>query len=93
MNQKIFNLLTENLRQAFHLPKYEKLTIDQHTQVDKLPWTPARYRKFKDAVDAELHLHCDYVGTLSNITADLSERYTHRFFAEIWKPKIGRAHV
>jgi hypothetical protein len=26
---------------------------------------------------------------LGDIVADLSERYTHRFFAEIWKPRTG----
>jgi hypothetical protein len=40
-------------------------------------------------VEAELGLLCDYRGTLTEITADLSERYTHRFFAEIWKPRTG----
>jgi hypothetical protein len=29
------------------------------------------------------------VGTLKDIVADLSERYTHRFFAEIWKPRTN----
>ena len=111
MNTKIFNLLTKNLDLAFHLPKYDVIrsSIGADTVVQDLPWTPARYRKFKDAVDAELHLPCDYIGTLQDITHDLSERYIHRFFAEIWKPrtndydytgwqladeiKIGRAHV
>ena len=89
MNQKIFKLLTENLKQAFHLPKHKTLVFDADTQVDQLPWTPAQYRKFKDAMDAELHLPCDYIGTIKDITADLSNRYTHRFFAEIWKPRTG----
>ena len=91
MNTKIFNLLTKNLHAAFNLPKYQKIleSIGPETEVDKLPWTPARYRKFKDAVDAELSLPCDYVGTLESITADLSERYINRFFGEIWKPRTG----
>ena len=89
MNTKIFNLLVKNLQTAFNLPKYQKLSIDADTHVDQLPWTPARYRKFKDAVEAELHLPCDYVGTVQDITADLSERYTHRFFAEMWKPRTN----
>ena len=89
MNQKIFKLLTENLKQAFHLPKYNRLVINADTEVDKLPWSPVRYRKFKDAMEAELQLPCDYVGTVRDITADLSDRYTHRFFAEIWKPRTN----
>ena len=89
MNSKIFNLIQQNLRQAFNLPKYANIVIDHSTVVDAMPWTPARYRKFKDAVEAELSLPCEYRGTLREIVDDLSERYTHRFFAEIWKPRTG----
>jgi hypothetical protein len=89
MNTKIFALLVKNLKDAFNLPKYQNIVIDETTVVDRLPWTPARYRKFKDAVEAELSLPCDYVGTLKYITHDLSERYINRFFGEIWKPRTG----
>jgi cyclopropane fatty-acyl-phospholipid synthase-like methyltransferase len=34
-------------------------------------------------------LPCEYRGTLAEIVADLSERYTHRFFSEIWRPRTG----
>ena len=89
MNTKILKLVTENLQEAFDLPKYQHIVISADTVVDELPWTPARYRKFKDAVEAELSLPCEYCGTLKEIVADLSERYTHRFFSEIWKPRTG----
>jgi hypothetical protein len=89
MNTKIFNLIKKNLHEAFGLPKYQNIAIDEATAVEALPWTPARYRKFKDAVEAELSLPCDYVGILKDIVADLSERYTDRFFREIWKPRTG----
>ena len=89
MNTKIFNLLQKNLQTAFNLPKYADISIDADTQVQDLPWTPARYKKFKDAVEAELSLPCDYVGTLRSISDDLSERYILRFFSEIWKPRTG----
>jgi SAM-dependent methyltransferase len=89
MNTKIFNLLVQNLHTAFSLPKYADISINTDTQVQDLPWTPARYRKFKDAVEAELSLPCDYVGTLRSIVDDLSERYILRFFSEIWKPRTG----
>jgi cyclopropane fatty-acyl-phospholipid synthase-like methyltransferase len=91
MNTKIFNLIKKNLETAFNLPRYKKIydSIGPDTELDKLPWTPARYRKFKDALEAELSLDCDYVGTFRQIVDDLSERYTHRFFAEIWKPRTG----
>ena len=89
MNTKIFNLIKQNLESTFNLPKYKTIIIDTATIVDELPWTPARYRKFKDAVEAELALPCEYRGTLEEIVADLSDRYTHRFFSEIWKPRTG----
>jgi hypothetical protein len=91
MNTKIFALLKKNLQAAFNLPKYAKISeaIDENTVVQNLPWTPARYRKFKDAVEAELSLPCDYIGSLREIVDDLSERYIHRFFGEIWKPRTG----
>jgi SAM-dependent methyltransferase len=91
MNTKIFALITKNLHQAFDLPKYQaiKAAINEHTTIDQLPWTPARYRKFQDAMSAELQLDSDYVGTVQSVVADLSERYTHRFFSEIWKPRTN----
>ena len=89
MNTKIFNLIAKNLEVTFNLPKYKNIVVSQDTVVDQLPWTPARYRKFKDAVEAELSLPCEYCGTLKEIVADLSERYTDRFFREIWKPRTG----
>ena len=89
MNTKIFNLICKNLQDSFNLPKYANITINADTQVQNLPWTPARYRKFKDAVEAELSLPCDYVGTVRGIVDDLSERYILRFFSEIWKPRTG----
>jgi len=89
MNTKIFALLTKNLSEAFNLPKYANIVIDENTVVDKLPWTPARYRKFKDAVEGELGLPCDYVGTLKDIVADLSERYADNFFRNVWRPRTS----
>jgi SAM-dependent methyltransferase len=89
MNTKIFNLITKNLQTAFALPKYADIVINADTVINALPWTPARYSKFKDAVEAELALPCEYRGTLREIVADLSERYTHRFFAEMWRPRTG----
>ena len=89
MNTKIFTLIKQNLELAFNLPKYQPFTVTEDMLVEDLPWTPVSYLKFKDAVVAELGLPCEYRGTLKAIVSDLSERYTHRFFAEIWKPRTG----
>jgi hypothetical protein len=88
MNTKIFNLIKENLTTTFNLPKYANITIDKDTVVDELPWTPARYRKFKDNVEAALMLEdCAFNGPLLKIVYTSSERYILRFFGEIWKPR------
>lgn len=89
MNTKIFALLKKNLLLAFNLPKYAKISqaIDETTMVDQLPWTPARYRKFKDAIAAELSFDdFDTTGILEDIVNQLDQRYLGRFFGEIWKP-------
>jgi hypothetical protein len=89
MNAKIFALITKNLQSAFNLAKYEKISADisENTLVDQLPWTPARYRKFCDAMESELHLKSDYVGAVANIVDDLDRRYSLRFFGEVWMPR------
>jgi len=89
MNSKIFSLIQKNLQQAFNLPKYQKIfnEINENTVVEELPWTPARYRKFKDAVEGELQLDSDFMGTIGEIAEDLDQRYLSRFFGEIWKPR------
>ena len=88
MNTKIFNLIKENLTTTFNLPKYKNIVINKDTVVDELPWTPARYRKFKDTVEAELALEdCNFNGPLLQIVDALGERYILRFFGEIWKPR------
>ena len=84
MNTKIFALITKNLEEAFSLPKYSDIVIDKDTVVDELPWTPARFRKFKDAMELELSLESDYSGTIESIVTDLDVRYSNRFFGEIW---------
>jgi len=89
MNTKIFQFLSENLQQTFNLAKHANIVIDSDTHVDRLPWTPARFRKFREAVEAELQLPCDFIGTLRSITDDLSRRYILRFFSEIWKPRTN----
>lgn len=88
MNTKISALILKNLQTSFSLSKYDKISAEfnKDTVVDQLPWTPARYRKFKDAVEGELGLTSDFHGTVEQITNDLDQRYLTRFFGEIWKP-------
>lgn len=87
MNLKILTLLRDKLNESFSLPKYKDLVTAEHVIVDELPWTPARYRKFKDAIESELHLECHFNGTLGDIVNDLDRRYLSKFFGEIWRPR------
>jgi len=89
MNTKIFALITKNLNLAFNLPKYADIVIDKNTVVNQLPWTPARFAKFKDAMEAELNIASEYQGTIESIVKDLDVRYSNRFFGEIWQPRTN----
>jgi hypothetical protein len=89
MNTKIFNLLETNLKLAFPLVRHSQIrdSIGLDTVVDQLPWTPARYRKFKDSVENELYLQCEFVSTVRDIVAELDVKYLSKFFGEIWRPR------
>jgi SAM-dependent methyltransferase len=89
MNSKIFNLVTEKLDQAFGLQKYDQVraSLTADTVIEALPWTPARYRKFQEAIETELDLTCNWAGTVADIVEQLDRKYLKRFFGEIWKPR------
>lgn len=89
MNSKIFKLIEKNLKLSFNLSKYQQIydNINEKTKVDQLPWTPARYKKFKDIIENELQLESDFVGTVEDIVNELDQKYLKRFFGEIWKPR------
>lgn len=89
MNTKIYGLILKNLEAAFSLARYRtvKDNLGPNTRIETLPWTPARYRKFKEAIENELHLESGFVGTLAEVTEDFDRRYLTRFFGEIWKPR------
>lgn len=88
MNTKIFKLIMENLEESLNLPKYDQIRkgLSEQTVVQDLPWTPARYEKFKTKIEQTLDLPCDFIGSVKQIVDDLDIRYSNRFFGEIWKP-------
>lgn len=92
MNTKIYALLMKNLDDALNLPKYATIRagLNKDTVVLELPWTPARFDKFKKKIEDTLSLSCDFKGTVEQIVNDLDIRYTGRFFGEIWKPQTER---
>ena len=89
MNTKIFNLILENLRESFSLARYNGLcqTLSADTEFDQLPWTPARFRKFRETVENQLQLTSNWTGTIGELVDDFDNRYSSRFFGEIWKPR------
>jgi len=80
----------ENLNEAFDLPKYADIldSIDQNTVVEDLPWTPARYEKFKEIVLETLSISSFiFDGTVEDVVNRLDVKYSTMFFGEIWKPQ------
>jgi SAM-dependent methyltransferase len=89
MNTRIFNLILKNLETSFSLSKYqaEIKDLNETTDICNLPWTPAKFKKFKDAVKTELSFdEIDVTGTIKDVVDRLDQRYLTRFFGEIWKP-------
>lgn len=89
MNQKIYNLIVEELKNAFKPSKYDdiKKSISRSTVLDQLPWTPVRYDKFKKHIEQELKLSgLDFRGTLEKVTERFDLLYMKKFFGEIWQP-------
>jgi len=90
MNSKIFNFLLENLKLAFSLPKYNSLRIDAETHIDYLPWTPARFKKFKNKIEQTLGVESELSGTVKECVAELDRKYLAWFFGEVWRPRTER---
>jgi len=88
MNSKIFSFLMKNLNDSFSLPKYKDVCsrLDQNTIINHLPWTPARFDKFKHKVTATLDVESSFEGTVKEIVNELDVKYSNVFFGQIWKP-------
>lgn len=80
----------ENLNEAFDLPKYADILdpIDEKTVIETLPWTPARYEKFKETISETLSVsNFSFDGTVEDVVNRLDVKYSTMFFGEIWKPQ------
>jgi SAM-dependent methyltransferase len=92
MNQKIYNLLIEQLKIAFNPIKYQQVkeNLKFSTNIEKLPWTPVRYEKFKASITDELGLsNLDFSGTIEQAVNRFDNQYLNKFFGSIWEPAIG----
>lgn len=93
MNTRIYKMIRKNLDIAFNLSKYDviRTSINEKTQIDLLPFTPARQRKFFNAVCEELQFESvDLTGTVEEVVAKLDTRYMNRFFGEVWQPDTDK---
>jgi SAM-dependent methyltransferase len=89
MNTKIFELLRKNIEISFKLPKFQAIveSLNFETTIESLPWTPARFRKFKDHIEEELQFkNLNLNGKIIDVVDNLDKKYLSRFFGEIWKP-------
>ena len=85
MNRKIYNFLYKNLHDAFNLPKYDDFnkTMTRWTVVNALPWTPKRWEKFCEQINNEFDLEINFNGTIADITHDIDQKYSARFWGGI----------
>jgi hypothetical protein len=90
MNTKIFNHLTEKLRETFNLPRWYHIrtSIAADTIILDLPWTPKRLEKFKDDLANLFDVEIDLSGSVTNVTADIDDKYAARFWGGgVWQPR------
>lgn len=91
MNNKILGYLIENLKDSFKLPKYKVIhdSVDAHTVIESLPWTPARLQKFKDKIISTFQL--DDINTSQSVAAltqEIDDKYSARFWGQgVWQPR------
>jgi hypothetical protein len=92
MNTKIFANVSEKLRSTFDLPRFHGISasINAHTRLADLPWTPARRDKFLRHLDTTFGVPGSMDGTLQDLVEQLDQRYLAWFFGEVWKPKTEK---
>ena len=92
MNSKIFNHIVEKMKDTFHLPKYDAIraAFGADTNLDGLPWTPARKSKFQQDLQATFGVPVELEGTVAELVERTDVRYLAWFFGEIWKPKTEK---
>jgi hypothetical protein len=89
MNTKIFNHVKQNLLEIWHLPRHEPIrtTLGPDTQLDQLPWTAVKSKKFADSLSTTFGVEVPISGTVIDLVNQIDRSYMSRFFGEIWKPR------
>jgi hypothetical protein len=94
MNNKIFNHIVEKMKDTFHLAKYDEIrtAFGADTDLEELPWTPARKLKFQQELAATFNVPVELEGSVADLVDRTDRRYLSWFFGEIWKPRTEKYH-
>ena len=94
MNNKIFNHIVEKMKDTFHLSKYDEIrtAFGADTDLEELPWTPARKLKFQQELAATFNVPVELEGSVAGLVDRTDRRYLSWFFGEIWKPRTEKYH-
>jgi SAM-dependent methyltransferase len=89
MNNKIFSYIQQKLQETWNLPKHSNVrnSLGVDTDLQELPWTPARKLKFQQELESTFGVPIELEGTVAELTQRTDVRYLRWFFGEIWKPR------
>jgi hypothetical protein len=89
MNSKIFSHITKKLSEVWHLPQHADIrgAIGADTDLESLPWTPARCNKFIQNLEGTFGVKIELQGTVRDLVERTDQRYLSWFFGEVWKPR------
>lgn len=92
MNTKILRFVDKKLDEMFSLPKYQQIVFQEDTIIKQLPWTPARFAKFQNAIFEEFGLNnINFDGTVRDLVNDIDEKYSQHFWGQgIWQPRTDQ---
>ena len=92
MNTKILRFVDKKLDEMFSLPKYQQIVFQEDTIIKQLPWTPARFAKFQNAIFEEFGLNnINFDGTVRDVVNDIDEKYSQHFWGQgIWQPRTDQ---
>lgn len=92
MNTKILRFVDKKLGEMFSLPKYRQIVFQEDTIIKQLPWTPARFAKFQNAIAEEFGFNnINFDGTVRDLVDNIDEKYNERFWGQgIWQPRTDQ---
>ena len=93
MNTKILKYILENLQETFNLDRWSQVRdeLSAETLIDKLPWTPKRFSKFKSDITTTFDVDPNFDGSVLDLTNDIDLKYNARFWGGgVWQPKTDQ---